>query len=747
MNDQYARLIRNIQNAAAPIKTERPAVITQVVKNEQGLAVSAVATVGDETNVKVRLAQGIGTITHVGETWWASLEGGATGTWKLTECINSRFLRIADQTDSEMPTPQIADAAHGGLYTESAQAGVGTPDANPDPQTAHAVLYLYYWAVLPGSYSVFDQNIKQVVYQVRESSFEEWDRTQSADLYPNRKVELTLASSVTSSGTAFPVSGTVAGLLFDDQPCYWRIDDEVIFGTYAAGTIAVVEHNGAGSAVRGQGFVTSTGGRAQPQGGTASSHDAGAVVELLTGQIAIPMLRPGSDYEVQIAFANQASRPGPYSVVQSFEAWSQEVAPIAPQNLVVEHFAHVLNATWTRPTSDVEGNVRTDIRRYVIARHTAALAATATFAAVAALATIVAGTAYPAANTYATVPSTQGYGNYIGVAAVSDNGLLSDWSWADDDIAPPYPDPSEVTFTSVPRGVLVNVPVNSDSRDSQTGGTVSYAAHLDPGFKEFWLWQADDSSGGSAVIRHVFTTSQTTWPMTSGLTGWFKVTAADGAGNSNGPATYPANTPKAGESNPNTANWSSGWQFCASLYAELSLPPNGNFQDPNNTNTDARGWGGLPTSVGSTSGASIALTYEDTGGLEGNRSYKTTNIEGGSGGYGITLSNSGQFPLPAHDTAAVGELWIYSSIAMDIEAEFGLSVYDDGGSSLGNYSQSSGTVSVAANTWTKVTITGGPVYISLAGAVSGNSRFTVLPVSPASRSYTWNIDALRLTFD
>lgn len=746
-SDQAARFIRNLQNAAKVPKTQGIAVVTQVTTNDQGMPVSAIATIGRETNVSVSLANGIGTITHPGETWLADLEGGATGRWRLVECINSRFLRIADQTDYELPTPQIPGVTSGGLYTESAQAGAGAPDASPDPVNADAVLYLYYWQTLPGSYSVHTQPVKQVLYQLRESQFEEWDRTQVADLYPNKKVELTLSGSVTAAGTALPVtvdSGN-SGYLLEGQPAYWRVENEVILGVYSAGTIAVQSYTGPGSAVRGQGFTVGTGGRGQ-LGGTAAAHASGAVVELLSGQLAIPGLRPGVDYEVQVAFANQANRPGPWSSVQSFTSWSQDIAPSAPSDLTVEQLANVINATWTRVNTDLDANARGDIKRYVVARHTAALAATATFAAVAALATIIAGTAYPIANTSAQVPSTQGYGNYIGIAAVSDNGLLGEWSWADDDLAPPYPDPADVTFTSIPRGVLVNVPAGSDSRNAQTGGTISYTANLDPGFSEFWLWKADDSAGTAATVVMTFTAQSAPWSRSSGLTGWFKVTAADGAGNSNGPATYPSNTPKAGETNPNTANWSTGWKFCASLYAEESLPPNGNFQDPNDTNTDARDWGWVPTQVGTGTIPSITVAYDNNGGLEGNYAYKATITEGPTGSLGPTLRNQAYSPLPAHSTSVTGSLWIKSSTAMSVTLDVSLQFTNNSGTPLSPIVMSSGSLALAANTWTKISIAGGPTYPSAPTGTFMTVHYTVLPVAPASRSYTWYLDATELVF-
>lgn len=693
MNDDIARLIRNIQAAAQPVKTVRVATITNVEKNDQGLAISAIANVGDEPNVRVRLAQGIGTVTHVGETWLAELEGGATGTWKLTECVDSRFQRIADQTDYTLPTPQVPTVALGGIYTESAQAGVGTPNANPDPQTANADAYIYYQSIVPGSYSVFDQPIKQVVYQVREESFEEWGRTQVADLYPNRKVELTLSGSVTSSGTALPVSGasSYAGYLFDEQPALWRVESEVILGIYAAGTIRVVEHNGAGSAVRGQGFVTSTGGRGLAQGGSASAHDTGAVVELLSGQITLPGLRPGSNYEVHLAFANQANRPGPWSAVQSFTAWQQEIKPSAPGTVTVEHLSGVLNASWTRVITDVEGNVRADIRRYAIARHTAALAATATLAAVTAVATVIAGTSTPLSVSAYPVPATQGYGNYIGVAAVSDSGLLGEWKWGSDTLAPPYPDPSAVVMYEVEEGIAFNVPDSSNSFNAQTGGTVALAAHRDPGFYEYLLLQSGSNNGTAAVIAGRNSGSSGVFPINGGVTGWYKLVAADRSGNYSNSAA------------PNNSGYATGWKFIFSRYAEIGLPPNGNFQIPNETDTDAKGWSPKPSIF-------VSAVYQNTGGKEGNRVYKYSVPSGGHGGGVVVLEGSISRIIPA-GVSGTGEVWLYqdSGITKDYLVFMYFLGYasDDGSGPLsgGQYTVfNSVAVSVPSGTWTRISL-------------------------------------------
>lgn len=616
-SDQAARFIRNLQNAAREQKTQGIATVTQVTTNDQGMPVSAIATIGRETNVTVSLANGIGTITHPGETWLAELQGGATGKWRLVECIASRFLRIADQTDYELPTPQIPDTEHGGLYTESAQAGLTTPDQNPDPITANAALYLYYWHTLPGSYSVFDQHIKAVAYQTREAGFEEWEYSNTVPLYPDRKVQGVTTTLLTTSGTAVGIAADLgyAGFLLQGQPAYWRINSEVMLGMYAAGTIGIVDYTGPGSAVRGEGFTYSTGGRAQPQGGALAEHAIGSTVELLMGQIALPALRPASDYEVKIAFVNQANRLGPWSSVQSFTAWSQDVKPSAPDDLTVEHLSAVMNATWTRVTTDANANLRGDIRRYAVARHTAALAGTLTFAAVAALATIVAGTAYPISNTSAQVPSTQGYGNYIGVAAISDNGLLGDWSWGSDTTPPPNPDPENWTVASVPGGVNISYDpaynLETGASHADTGHGAGTPATSDPGFKEFVVYRASSSTGGSAVEIGRFPSGSFPKPLYNPQA-YYKIVSADWAGNI---ATL----------------GTTEWKFAPSLYAQEGIPFNGTFQIPT---TDLS----MPLEWTFSKSASVsAVTYEQSGGLFGNRTVKIVIPA-------QTIANSGQRP-------------------------------------------------------------------------------------------------------
>jgi len=774
--DQAARFIRNLQNAAKVQKIRGVATVTQVTKNDQGMPVSAIATVGRETNVTVSLANGIGTITHPGETWIAELEGGATGKWRLVECVNSRFLRIADQTDYELPTPQIPDTEHGGLYTESAQAGVGTPNASPDPANANAVTYLYYWTTLPGSYSAFDQGIRQVAYQVREEGFEEWERTQVVPLYPNKKIEARTTTFLSTSGTAVGISvdSDLTGFLLEGQPAYWRINNEVILGTYTAGTIGIVDYTGPGSAVRGEGFTFSTGGRAQPQGGALGEHTVGSLVELMMGQLTLPALRPAVNYEVQVAFVNQANRSGPWSTVQSFTSWSQDIAPAAPSNLTVEQYPNVINATWSRVVTDADGNPRGDIKRYAVARHTASLAATATFAAVAAVATIFAGTANPIANTSAQVPSTFGYGNYIGVAAISDNGLVSDWSWADDDLAPPYPAPGSVTITSIPNGVFVSIPPGADSRNSQTGGTIAVPAQQDPGFYQFVLWRADTNAGGSARI--VGYAASTDFPvyMLGGVTGYYKVTAMDRAGNFNGVTPYPTGSQKAGETNANTSGFlgtASGWQFVWARHIENTFPLNGAFQDVIGDESAPRYWivDGDPIQPG----AGLAITFDGTAGITGNRAWKiqATSYTGPGGFVDLT---SDAVTAPAGGTPTVN-FWVMSpttakftgadtggalgTVPIISVVELSLIAYNSAGSAIGSYTINpnpvGGTVNLTANTWKKVSFTGTATAASGIGATAIDSLSLSFQIWPgayigsysAPVTFTGYVDSVEVTWN
>lgn len=727
--------------------------VVRSVVPQDGLASMAIVDFDDDRGVEAQLLSGKGTPTYPGMTVRVERQGGIIDpTWKIVDVLASPRISFGEPVVALMAKPTVPGAAFGGIYTESNTATADNPNAIADPGAAvKARVFLYVRSIVLGSYSAYQQRAKAIRVQGRELGDTEWP-AQFTDwpINPASMLYGYSSGSITASDTSITFVTALDRIneMLIDQPAYWQIESEIFLAiastTVTPGqyTLTVVAHNGVDDATLGQGFVASASGRGL-EDTTAASHDHNSPITLLSASVAPGDLRPATAYEIRVAFVNASGQAGPWSDVVGITTWEQPVPPAAVDNLTVEQLGTDLQANWDAVITDANGEPRSDVKRYIAVRFTAALTASFTLAQVlSAGATQVADT--PA--TVISVPASKGSGNFIGVAAVGSEGLLSEWVWEDDDLAPPYPDPADVTFTSIQRGILVNVPADADSRNAQSGATISTPAHLDRGFAAFWLWQADDSSGTNADVVDVFTALSNPWKKDSGLSGWFKVTAADGAGNSNGPATYPANTPKAGESNPNTANWSSGWKFCASLYAEVGLPPNGNFQDPDDTNTNARGWDWIPTAV--TSGAgSIAVTYENSGGLEGNRSYKAVIVEGASDAYGYTLRYlDGMVPLPAHNTTAVGSLWIYSTIAMSIEAQYHVRAYNAGGSALGWYDQTSGTVAIPANTWTKVTISAGPVYGSFASAAFAYVGFTVVPVSPSGRSYTWYVDALRMNF-
>lgn len=613
---QYARLVRNIQAASVPAKTLQVATVTYVKKNDYGMAESAIATIGNEVNVPVSLANGIGSITHVGEQWVAELEGGASGRWRLRECIESRFLRIADQTDVRLPTPQVPDTEHGGHYTESSQAGASTPNANPDPGAANSNVYIYYWTVLPGSYSVYDQGIRQVVYQTREEQFEEWERTQVADLYPNRKVELTLAGSVTASGTALPVSGTAgyAGYLLEGQPAYWRIENEVILGIYAAGTITVMAYTGPGNPIRGEGFTASTAGRGQAQGGPAAAHDTGAVVELLVGQLTVPNLRPGTNYELQMAFANQASRPGPWSAIQAITTWEQTIPPAAVTGLAVDQQQAGLFGRWNRVITDTQGNMRADIRRYRVWRSPTAGTAGGT---------VVSGV-YPndfISTTSIMVPANFGTGNYLGVQAIDDSGNTGALVWADDAVPPTSPSYANVTFQPVIGGIDISI-------------APADASLNDPGNKEFIVLR---SSGTAVPTGGTWASHAGSWDEVGrfrGLSGkitttfirrrWYQVVAGDWGGNKAEPIAGTA-----------------AWKPVRPGMPEATYPFNGEWElpDPSANGTVPLWW-----SISNPQPGTVAAGYAETGGLNGSRVMRWSKIAGAAASIGGTVIQTVQHP-------------------------------------------------------------------------------------------------------
>jgi len=754
-------LPRDIQHVANQPAYTKIGTVRDVVPMD-GQPAYAIVDFDDETGVETKLMSGNGTPTTPGQLVRAVREGGVIdASWQIVEVLNGPRISFGEPIAAILPVPTIPSAANGGIYSKSSTATDSNKNAVSDPNApVKARVYLFPRTIVPGFYSVYQARAHGIRTQTRELGQTDWaDASADIPIVPASILRGTLNANILASATSIAItipSDRIAEVP-TGHPVYWRIGAEIIRARAVNDgggvfTLTVVNHDGASDASLGDGFNASTSGRGV-ESTTAEAHDEDDYITLLSCAIVPADLRPETDYELRIAFVNASGQPGPWSNVVGFTSWEQPVPPAAPDNLTVVQLSHVINATWDRVLEDANGEPMSDVRRYIVVRAVAALTVTFSLAQVLSAGATLIGDDVNA--TAVPVPATKGNGNYIGVAAVSSNGLLSDWSWQDDDFAPPYPDPSEVTFMSIPRGVLVNVPTNADSRNSQTGATVATPSQLDEGFKEFWLWQASDSSGSSATVKHVFTTSQTTLEMTSGLTGWFKVTAADGAGNSNGPATYPSNTPKAGESNPNTANWSSGWQFCASLYAEGSLPPNGNFQDPNNANTDARGWSRLVHPGWVTAGGLVTPVgyYETTGGLEGNRVYRINADHGETNIPAVYLISDVIVVIPAHDTGVSGELWVRHNRGVDVDmgAAIWLTAYasDDGsGASLGDISVG-GTGIITTGTWTRITLSASSVRGTYATARSVKFFIAVNDRAGAMSNPAYDIwiDAGKMTFN
>lgn len=68
---------------------------------------------------------------------------------------------------------------------------------------------------------------------------------------------------------------------------------------------------------------------------------------------------------------------------------------------------------------------------------------------------------------------------------------------------------------------------------------------------------------------------------------------------------------------PNNAGFTTGWQFCQSLWPQNSYPQNGNYQMSNSDQTRPQYW---DWTINSSS--RISITYVDTGGVFGNRSVR-----------------------------------------------------------------------------------------------------------------------------
>lgn len=716
-----------------------------VVKNviaQDGQPSMAIVDFDDETGVETKLQNGQGTPTHPGMTVRVERKGGVIDpTWQIVDVLSGPRISFGEPIAALMAKPVIPGASFGGVYTESNTATADNPNAIADPGApVKAKVYLYVRSIVPGSYSAYQQRAKAVRVQARELGDTEWpEQANDWPLSPNSLLYGYMSGAIGAASTSLTLVVATDRIndMLVDQPAYWQIESEILLAiaTNNGGgsfTLSVVAHNGIDDATLGQGFVASASGRGL-EGTTAASHAHNSVLTLLSANVAPGNLKPATDYELRVAFVNASGQAGPWSDIVGVTTWEQPIPPAAPVFVAspndVQHLSAVIQAQWSPVITDANGDFRSDVRRYIAVRHTAALAVGLSLASVlSAGATQVADT--PA--TVISVPATKGVGNFIGVAAVGSEGLLSEWDWASDTLAPPYPDPADVTFISIPRAVLVNIPPTADSRDAQTGATIATPSQEDPGFYEFVLWKAATSTGAGATIVARFTSLSHVAYLSGGLTGWYKVAAADRTGNANSATA------------PNNAGWTSGWKFCASLFAEDSIPENGNFQDPNETETDARGW--TRSIVGSVSVAQ----YQNTGGIEGNRSYFSTITAPGLGNY-MKLSTTSGKVFPAHATNVLLTLWAKPSVfdtnfvitgAIDLYSDDDATVY------LGTINLVSGATPLLANTWGKISNSAGsPISASYSTARSAKIHVFIQNTNGAlATPYNISIDAVKLVF-
>lgn len=711
----------HVRNAVVNGAYTKIGVVRSVIAQD-GLPGMAIVDFDDETGVETKLMSGTGTPTHPGMTVRVERQGGVIDpTWKIVDVLSGPRISFGEPIAALMAKPVIPGASFGGVYTESQTATTDNPNAVADPGAPpKARLYLYPRSIVPSSYSAYQQRAKAIRVQGRELGDTEWpEQYTDWPLNPANTLWSVLAGSVTSSSTTITLTVPLDRVneLLVDQPAYWQIEAEVLLAiaTNNGGgsvTLTVVAHNGVDDASLGQGFVTSALGRGV-DGTDAASHTAGVTVILLSAMVAPDNLRPGTDYEVRVAFVNASNQAGPWSDIVGVTTWEQPVPPAAPASLVVAHLSSAFQAQWDPVVTDANGDYRSDVKRYLAVRHTAALAVGLSLAQVlSAGATQVADT--PA--TVISVPATKGNGNFIGVAAVGSEGLISEWDWGSDTTPPPSPDPANVTFTSVPNGVLVNI----DPADT---------ADEDPGFKEFLLWKASDSAGSSATAELSFKTLSTVYSILGSETGWYKVTSTDWAGNYGLPG-------------------STGWKFCKSEYPDNGIVPyNGDFQLPNTDQSLPIHW-----TITNTNPSTFPGSYVLVDGLRGDRAIKAQKVAGASTSESITLLHT--IPRPWNPYADITvSFWLRAlTPGGSLTVSTGVPLFVNENGSGSGYPSSSGlgvgfhSIAGVPTSWTRYTATLTPGYVSNITAKYYQVRLTFTPNSVQGSTYEYLIDDVQIAF-
>jgi len=689
-----------------------------------------------------------------GMQWRMKREAGDVlgSKWSFDICLTNPVGNAKDTPAIYLPVPQVQASTLGGFRTHQ---GRSAGDPGGPIQAALTVFPRSTWL---GLYTLYDWKVSHTAIQYRIAGSDQWAATAVVPLMPPFPVHFTLASDILANTTTIPITLPASG--YDqvpaDVPLIWRIGGEVINAVWnGITTLTVVQWDGASNSELGLGFVADPDGRGRPDGEDgASVHAAGTDIELLNTQATVLDLSPGTAYQFRVCAVASSGRQGPWGDIVSFTSWAETTPPLAPANLLVDQLSTGIKATWSAVNQDEAGKPRADVKRYAVLRATANLGAAFAIATYghqmteAQLATAVA--AQPA-NTVALydtrlqatsvlVPEKVGNGNYIGIAAIDYSGNWSDWAWQQDNVAPPYPNPAQVIMYEVEEGISYKVPESSSSFNSQNGSPIASPAHRDPGFKQYALLVAGDANGGGAAVAgYGGPGSSGVIPINGGVTGYYKLVAVDSAGNMNNAAA------------PNNHGFTTGgsWKLIFSRYAELGLPPNGNFQVPNQTGADAKGWTRSTLSVPATSG------YYDTGGKEGNKVYRWDMV----GGYGYPGSE--QFVvygdivriIPASTGAGTAEMWVYqnSGTTRSYLLMIGLTCSSDDNGVLNDagsfWIDTNAGVNIPSGVWTRVQFT----HVSstlLSNARSGYYFASIRPLASINgpTNYSVYMDALKMTF-
>lgn len=648
------RILQLLDSRYPRIPTIARGTITKVPKDSRGVTQEgAEATINGEVAVPFDLPWGVGSQISANEDWVFETTDGPLGQrWKAVRRVRTPNENFGDVPDAVLPTIEIPGATSGGIYTESAQAtmqgGNYNKNASPDPTGgAPAAAYLYPLAFRLGGYDLWGWPIRQLAIQVRETGIDEWDQLPTVNLKPSAPARILLGGTITDTQTSIAVTIPIdaSTTLIVDTPVYWVIGGEMVLGilTYSTSTLTIVAHDGVTPDPQfGNGFVASSAGRGQ-FGTQAAAHLAGAEIMLASTQVVLPVLRPNVAYQVQIAAINSQNRQGPWSDTVSFTTWKQNRPPAAPTGLTVDHRSASIFARWSRVTTDVDGNIRGDKMRYAVFRHTAALAVGLTIAQVLSAGATEIGREIAAVT--ATIPATQGNGNYVGVAAVATDGLISQWTWGQDSTPPPQPDPQNWTVGVVPGAIqfqyhptlnLVDGGSHTDTCHNYAGVGVAYNLLDDEGYAGWKLYYSAASNGSSPQYIGSFGPQSSGAIPAAAMAGYYKLVPMDWSGNS----------PTLG---------STEWKFAPILFPTNDEPLNGNFQIPRPDIAFPAYWE-VASNTFTQPGSSI--TYDTSGGLVGNRVLKIVMASGETGSVTIEQTVTGKmFPLNGDSSWSSGEIW------------------------------------------------------------------------------------------